>query len=86
MADQPEQSPEPASGDGDTLTWGDLMLWAVTPAAECTLDNPKYADFARRFETSRFAELMERPAGGVTFEQIVLASYQAPGAQEDRAR
>jgi hypothetical protein len=85
MVDQPE-NPEPTSSDSDILTWGDLILWTVTPGSECTLDNPEYATFVKRFEASRFAGSMECPAGGLTLEQLVLASYQVPGAQEETAQ
>jgi len=82
MTGQPEPTAESASLDNDNVTWNDILLWTLRPASECTLENPEYADFARRFETSRFAGEMECPAGGLTLEQLVLASM---GIREGRA-
>jgi len=76
MGDQLEPTDSPAQADGDEVKIPEIMLWALSPAAECTLQNPAYADFARRFGTSRFAGEMECPAGGLTLEQLVLASMQ----------
>jgi hypothetical protein len=59
-----------------------LFLWAVTPAAECTINNPEYAAFVDRFKRSRFAGSFECPTGGLTLEQLVLGSYEIDRAQE----
>jgi hypothetical protein len=86
MSDQKETTPEPTSPDGDTLTWGDLILWTVTPSSDCHLGNPAYADFAKRFAASRFAQSMECPAGGLTFEQLVMGSYKVAAGHAETAQ
>lgn len=68
MCDQPEPTTKP-------VDISEAMLWMLRPASECTLENPEYADFAKRFDISPLAGSMKRPAGGHTLEQLVLASY-----------
>jgi hypothetical protein len=70
----------PAQADGDSVKIDEVMLWTLRPTAECTLDNPAYADFARRFATSQFAGSMECPAGGRTLEELVMASMERRAA------
>jgi hypothetical protein len=80
-----EQHSEPTlEPTGDIVTWGDIILWTVRPASECTLENSDYADFVRRFKMSSFAGEMECPAGGFTLEQLVLASFEVRAARTEQ--
>jgi hypothetical protein len=59
MGDQPDLTQEPASVAGDNVTLGEVVLWSMRPESECCDDNPDYVDFAKRYETSRFRQLLE---------------------------
>jgi hypothetical protein len=59
-----------ASAGGAEVTWEEMVLWSYRDPSECCLDNPEYADFAKRYNGSRISRLMEpftrphaKPAG-----------------------
>ena len=51
---------EAETGDAE-VTLAEAVQWSMRPREERTFDNPAYADYRRRYATSRLARLFYNP-------------------------